>query len=139
MGEIAIFKPVDWQTVQNAEILASANELILETSARKVDAYNTLIVQNFDANCDVEIRMDMLNSPSRRFTCQKNGGLVNIGADISMWYQRIFIVNLNTTTACVVSKVTVSGAKVVPHVLKTFGGPETNVPQIAQQLGVTIA
>jgi hypothetical protein len=126
------FKTIETRTVLSDAIAASSTENTI-TSTLRVDAYNTLLVQNFDASCDIEVRLNDLTASSvqERFFVSKGGGFINFGIDADIFFNKVFLVNLSSTTAATDDKILVRASKVEPAKGGVF-----DIPTFTPALGV---
>lgn len=97
-----LYRTVEEQTKKNAAINAAASEQTI-TGTTNVDHYNSLIVQNLDATCDIEIRLDF--HTAKRFFAQRAGGIINIKPEDNISFRGVTIVNLDGANAVTASTI----------------------------------
>lgn len=113
MSSITIWNTLEKQSVRNAEIAASGTEFTIEAPNRE-ENWNMALVQNFDANSDIDVLLDDNINPTETFFCQSNGGAVNIGPDIPVNFKRLFLKNRNSGEVVAAGSVNVRVAVVAP-------------------------
>lgn len=136
---VSVWKTTEKQILKNAE-LAAATTVEIISAPQRVDAYNMLLVQNFDANSDIEIRLNDVTSDAlnEKFFVQRAGGFVNLGGDVPIWFRKVFMINRSAANVVAANSVIIRVAKVVPAVISSIGEPVSNASSPTAQTGFVI-
>lgn len=113
---MARWRQVYASNTKNSALAASASETIASSKADRdrYGPFNSLIVQNLDASCDIEIRLDGRTTEGSVLFAQRGGGIAAIEPDEGVEFSFFLQVNLSTTTAQTVSSMNFRWGKSVP-------------------------
>lgn len=98
---------------RNTAVAATESEVVIDVPDRG-KAWNSMIVQNFDPNCEIEVSLDAdPTGAARTWKLPKNIGMANLMPEDGIFFRTVTIKNMDAANALTADKIIVQASRKV--------------------------